>query len=138
MVILLVMGLVTCAIGLVPGYETIGFAAPIIVLLLRLLQGLALGGEYGGAATYVAEYSEPGKRGYRTSWIQTTATFGLFISLAVIMLTKGSMSAEAFDEWGWRLPFLLSSVMVVVSYFIRRIMDDSPLFKKEIGRGGCG
>jgi len=135
MVTLLVMGLATCAIGLVPGYETIGFAAPVIVLLLRLLQGLALGGEYGGAATYVAEHSEPDKRGYRTSWIQTTATFGLFISLAVIMLTKSSMSAEAFDDWGWRLPFLISSVMVVVSYFIRRNMDESPLFKKAKSEG---
>lgn len=135
MVTLLVMGLATCAIGLVPGYETIGFAAPIIVLVLRLLQGLALGGEYGGAATYVAEHSEPEKRGYRTSWIQTTATFGLFISLAVIMLTKSSMSAEAFDDWGWRVPFLISSVMVVVSYFIRRNMDESPLFKKAKSEG---
>ena len=135
MVTLLVMGLATCAIGLVPGYETIGFAAPVIILLLRLLQGLALGGEYGGAATYVAEHSEPHRRGFRTSWIQTTATFGLFISLAVIMLTKNSMSAEAFDDWGWRVPFLLSSVMVVVSYFIRRNMDESPLFKKAKSEG---
>ena len=135
MVTLLVMGLATCAIGLVPGYETIGFAAPVIVLVLRLLQGLALGGEYGGAATYVAEHSEPHRRGYRTSWIQTTATFGLFISLAVIMLTKNSMSAEAFDDWGWRVPFLVSSVMVVVSYFIRRNMDESPLFKKAKSEG---
>ncbi|SEL67455.1 MFS transporter [Parapedobacter koreensis] len=135
MVTLLVMGLATCAIGLVPGYETIGFAAPILVLVLRLLQGLALGGEYGGAATYVAEHSEPHKRGFRTSWIQTTATFGLFISLAVIMLTKSSMSAEAFDDWGWRVPFLISSLMVVVSYFIRRNMDESPLFKKAKNEG---
>lgn len=135
MVTLLLMGLSTCAIGLVPGYDTIGFAAPILVLLLRLLQGLALGGEYGGAATYVAEHSEPHKRGFRTSWIQTTATVGLFISLAVIMLTKSSMSAEAFDDWGWRLPFLLSSVMVIVSYFIRRNMDESPLFKKAKSEG---
>ena len=96
MVTLLVMGLATCAIGLVPGYETIGFAAPIIVLLLRLLQGLALGGEYGGAATYVAEHSEPDKRGYRTSWIQTTATFGLFVSLAVIMITKKYLRFSPF------------------------------------------
>src|SRR5690606_24761380 len=135
MVTLLVMGLATCAIGVVPGYETIRLAAPIIVLLLRLLQGLALGGEYGRAATYVDEYSEAGKRRYRTSWIQTTATFGLFISLAVIMITKNSMSAEAFDDWGWRLPFLISSVMVVVSYFIRRNMDESPLFKQAKSEG---
>lgn len=135
MVTLLLMGLATCAIGLVPGYKTIGFAAPVIVLVLRLLQGLALGGEYGGAATYVAEHSEPHKRGFRTSWIQTTATFGLFISLAVITVTKGSMSAQAFDDWGWRIPFLISSVMVVVSYFIRRNMDESPLFKKAKNEG---
>ncbi len=135
MVTLLLMGLATCAIGLVPGYETIGFAAPVIVLVLRLLQGLALGGEYGGAATYVAEYSEPDKRGFRTSWIQTTATFGLFISLAVIMITRSSMSAEAFDDWGWRVPFLISSLMVVVSYFIRKNMDESPLFKKAKTEG---
>jgi len=135
MVTLLLMGLSTCAIGLVPGYQTIGFVAPVLVLLLRLLQGLALGGEYGGAATYVAEHSEPDKRGYRTSWIQTTATVGLFISLAVIMLTKSSMSAEAFDDWGWRVPFLISAAMVVVSYFIRRNMDESPLFKKAKSEG---
>src|SRR5690606_10739174 len=135
MVTLLIMGISTVMIGLIPGYETIGFLAPVLVLILRLLQGLALGGEYGGAATYVAEHSEPDKRGYRTSWIQTTATFGLFISLAVIMLTKSSMSAEAFDDWGWRLPFLISSVMVVVSYFIRRNMDESPLFKKAKSEG---
>lgn len=135
MVTLLLMGLSTCAIGLVPGYETIGFLAPVLVLLLRLLQGLALGGEYGGAATYVAEYSEPHKRGLRTSWIQTTATVGLLISLAVIMITKKSMSAEAFGEWGWRVPFLVSAIMVVVSYFIRKNMDESPLFKKAKAAG---
>jgi len=135
MVTLLLMGLSTCAIGLIPGYQTIGFAAPILVLVLRLLQGLALGGEYGGAATYVAEHSEPNKRGLRTSWIQTTATVGLFISLAVIMLTKSSMSTEAFDDWGWRVPFLVSSLMVIVSYFIRRDMDESPLFKKAKSEG---
>ncbi|SEN10209.1 Predicted arabinose efflux permease, MFS family [bacterium A37T11] len=135
MVTLLIMGLSTFAIGLIPGYQTIGFFAPLLVLILRLLQGLALGGEYGGAATYVAEYSEPNKRGLRTSWIQTTATFGLFISLIVIMVTKKSMSPEAFGEWGWRVPFLLSSIMVIVSYFIRRNMDESPLFKKAKAAG---
>ena len=100
MVTLLIMGFSTFAIGLIPGYETIGFIAPILVLLLRLLQGLALGGEYGGAATYVAEHSEPGKRGYRTAWIQTTASLGLFISLLVILATKKSMSPEAFANFG--------------------------------------
>lgn len=135
MVTLLIMGLSTFAIGLVPGYETIGFVAPILVLTFRLLQGLALGGEYGGAATYVAEYSEPHKRGFRTSWIQTTATFGLFISLGVIMVTKNSMSDDAFQDWGWRVPFLISVVMVVVSYFIRKNMEESPLFKKAKQEG---
>lgn len=135
MVTLLIMGFSTFLIGIIPGYETIGYLAPILVLILRLLQGLALGGEYGGAATYVAEHSEPDKRGLRTSWIQTTATVGLFISLFVIMITKNSMSKESFDLWGWRVPFLISILMVVVSYFIRRNMDESPLFKK-VKEGG--
>lgn len=135
MVTLLIMGFSTFLIGVIPGYETIGYLAPILVLILRLLQGLALGGEYGGAATYVAEHSEPHKRGLRTSWIQTTATVGLFISLFVIMITKNSMSKESFDLWGWRVPFLISILMVVVSYFIRRNMDESPLFKK-VKEGG--
>lgn len=135
MITLLIMGLSTFAIGLIPSYESIGFFAPLLILILRLLQGLALGGEYGGAATYVAEYSEPGKRGYRTSWIQTTATFGLLISLGVIMVTKNSMSEEAFSDWGWRVPFLLSIVMVIISYFIRRNMAESPLFKKAKAAG---
>lgn len=135
MVTLLIMGFSTFLIGIIPGYETIGYLAPILVLVLRLLQGLALGGEYGGAATYVAEHSEPNKRGLRTSWIQTTATVGLFISLFVIMITKNSMSKESFDLWGWRVPFLISILMVVVSYFIRRNMDESPLFKK-VKEGG--
>jgi MFS family permease len=135
MVTLLIMGFSTFLIGIIPGYETIGYLAPVLVLILRLLQGLALGGEYGGAATYVAEHSEPTKRGLRTSWIQTTATVGLFISLFVIMITKNSMSKESFDLWGWRVPFLISIVMVVVSYFIRRNMDESPLFKK-VKEGG--
>lgn len=135
MVTLLIMGFSTFLIGIIPGYETIGYLAPILVLILRLLQGLALGGEYGGAATYVAEHSDPSKRGLMTSWIQTTATVGLFISLFVIMITKNSMSAESFDAWGWRVPFLISILMVVVSYFIRRNMDESPLFKKAKDSG---
>lgn len=135
MVTLLIMGISTVLIGVIPGYETIGFLAPILVLILRLLQGLALGGEYGGAATYVAEHSEPNKRGLRTSWIQTTATVGLFISLFVILITRSSMDKASFEDWGWRVPFLLSSVMVVVSYFIRRNMDESPLFKKAKAEG---
>ena len=101
MVTLMLMGGATFVIGCIPSYETIGFAAPILVLVLRLLQGLALGGEYGGAATYVAEHAPAGQKGYWTSWIQTTATVGLFISLMVILITKASLSKEAFDEWGW-------------------------------------
>jgi MFS family permease len=135
MVTLLIMGFSTFAIGLIPGYETIGFFAPILVLLLRLLQGLALGGEYGGAATYVAEHAEPGKRGLRTSWIQTTATAGLFISLFVILAVKHSMTKESFEDWGWRVPFLISIVMVGVSYFIRKNMDESPMFQKAKDEG---
>ncbi|WP_337044407.1 MFS transporter [Emticicia sp. 17c] len=135
MVTLLLMGGATFAIGLIPSYATIGALAPILVLLLRLLQGLALGGEYGGAATYVAEHSPAHKRGYWTSWIQTTATVGLFVSLGVIMVTRTSMSKEAFEEWGWRLPFLMSIFMVFISFLIRRNMSESPLFAKAKAEG---
>lgn len=135
MVTLLLMGGATFLIGCVPSYEKIGYLAPILVLFLRLLQGLALGGEYGGAATYVAEHAPIGQRGYWTSWIQTTATFGLFISLVVILITKGFLSAESFDEWGWRVPFWISIVMVVVSYFIRKNMHESPVFVKAKQEG---
>jgi MFS family permease len=133
---LILMGGSTFAIGLVPSYETIGFAAPVIVLILRLLQGLALGGEYGGAATYVAEHAPPGRRGFYTSWIQTTATLGLFVSLGVILLTRHSLdsdlnkSIEKFNAWGWRIPFLLSIVLVGVSIYIRMKMKESPVFAK--------
>lgn len=135
MVTLVLMGGATFAIGLVPSYETIGFLAPILVLILRLLQGLALGGEYGGAATYVAEHSPADKRGFWTSWIQITATAGLFLSLIVILLTRTSMSKEAFDDWGWRVPFWVSIVMVFVSFIIRRNMSESPLFAKAKAEG---
>lgn len=135
MVTLLLMGGATFLIGCIPSYETIGFMAPLLVLVLRLLQGLALGGEYGGAATYVAEHAPKGQRGYWTSWIQTTATFGLFISLMVILVTRGTLSEEAFDEWGWRVPFWISILMVVVSYFIRRKMHESPVFAKAKAEG---
>ncbi len=133
---LIIMGGSTFAIGLVPSYETIGFAAPIIVLVLRLLQGLALGGEYGGAATYVAEHSPDNKRGFYTSWIQTTATLGLFVSLGVILLTRHGLDADQaksiakFNNWGWRIPFLVSVVLVIVSIYIRLKMKESPLFEK--------
>ena len=129
------MGGATFLIGCVPSYETIGFLAPILVLLLRLLQGLALGGEYGGAATYVAEHAPADQRGYWTAWIQTTATLGLFISLMVIMLTKNSMSKEAFTDWGWRVPFWVSILMIGVSYLIRKNMHESPLFAKAKASG---
>jgi MFS family permease len=135
MVTLMLMGGATFAIGLVPSYASIGYFAPIIVLILRLLQGLALGGEYGGAATYVAEHAPANKRGFWTSWIQTTATVGLFISLGVIMLTRSAMSAEAFDNYGWRIPFLMSVIMVIVSFFIRKNMAESPLFAKAKAEG---
>ncbi len=133
---LVLMGGATFGIGLVPSYEQIGFAAPIIVLLLRLLQGLALGGEYGGAATYVAEHAPADKRGYFTSWIQTTATLGLFVSLGVILLTRHSLDADAaksiakFNDWGWRIPFLVSILLVGVSIYIRLKMSESPLYAK--------
>ncbi len=136
MLTLLLMGLSTFAIGIIPGYGSIGMWAPVLVLLLRLLQGLALGGEYGGAAIYVAEHSPPGRRGFFTSFIQTTATFGLFISLAVILATRFLLGTDEFNDWGWRVPFLLSIVLVVVSYFIRRRLDESPEFAalKSSGR----
>ncbi|PWV57066.1 MFS transporter [Chitinophaga sp. S165] len=125
---LMIMGGSTFAIGLIPGYESIGILAPIIVLVLRLLQGLALGGEYGGAATYVAEHSPHHQRGYYTSFIQTTATLGLFVSLAVILITRASLTTEDFNSWGWRIPFWLSIVLVVMSYYIRIRLHESPLF----------
>jgi MFS family permease len=128
LITLLLMGLSTFAIGLVPGFGRIGIAAPVIVLLLRLVQGLALGGEYGGAAIYVAEHSPPARRGYFTSFIQTTATFGLFISIAVILATRACLDSAEFDRWGWRIPFLLSIVLVLVSYIIRRKLHESPEF----------
>jgi MFS family permease len=118
MVTLLLMGGATFLIGCIPSYETIGFMAPLLVLILRLLQGLALGGEYGGAATYVAEHARRTKR-ILDFWIQTTATVGLFISLMVILATN-ILTPEQFDEWGWRVPFWLSIVMVGVSYLIRK------------------
>lgn len=134
---LLIMGGSTFAIGLVPGYATIGWAAPIIVLLLRLLQGLALGGEYGGAATYVAEHAPADRRGFWTSWIQTTATLGLFLALGVIILIRTNQGVEKFSaEWGgWRYPFWISLLLVVVSILIRMKMSESPMFSKLKAEG---
>jgi MFS family permease len=127
---LLIMGLSTAAIGLLPGYATIGLAAPVILVLLRALQGLALGGEYGGAATYVAEHSPDRKRGFYTSFIQITATAGLFLALGVVTMTRLLMGEEAFAAWGWRIPFLISVVLVFLSYWIRRSLKESPIFTK--------
>ncbi len=129
---LVLMGGSTFLIGLVPGYKSIGLAAPLLVLLLRLIQGLALGGEYGGAATYVAEHAPEGRRGYFTSWIQTTATLGLFVALGIIMAVKSNMSDAAFTaEWGgWRYPFWISILLVGVSVYIRLKMQESPIFAK--------
>ncbi|QRR01051.1 MFS transporter [Dyadobacter sandarakinus] len=132
---LVLMGGSTFLIGLIPSYSSIGYAAPILVLILRLVQGLALGGEYGGAATYVAEHAPAGKRGYYTSWIQTTATLGLFLSLGVIVLTKNLLGAGTFADWGWRIPFLVSILLVGVSIYIRMKMHESPVFTKLKAEG---
>ena len=130
LVTILIMGLSTFIVGILPNYASIGVAAPIILILLRMLQGLALGGEYGGAATYVAEHSPHGRRGLFTSWIQTTATAGLFLSLLVILGTRTLIGEEAFADWGWRIPFLVSVLLLAVSVWIRLSMNESPAFKK--------
>jgi MFS family permease len=132
---LLIMGGATTAIGLLPTYDQIGVAAPLLLLALRLLQGLALGGEYGGAATYVAEHAPEGRRGFFTSFIQTTATLGLFVSLGVILTTRKALGDEPFADWGWRLPFLLSIVLVAFSYWLRRQLQESPLFAQLKAQG---
>ncbi len=135
LVTLTLMGASTFAIGLVPNYESIGMAAPLIVLVLRLVQGLALGGEYGGAATYVAEHAPAAKRGFYTSFIQTTATLGLFVSIGVILGVREWVGIEAFSTWGWRVPFILSAVLVAISIYIRLRMQESPLFAKIKSEG---
>src|SRR5262245_53186522 len=137
LVTIVVMGVSTCAVGLLPTYATIGMAAPVLLVGLRLLQGLALGGEYGGAATYVAEHAGDHNRGYATSWIQTTATVGFFLSLLVIGLCRSQLSAEDFTDWGWRIPFLLSLVLLVFSVYIRMRLSESPVFQrmKASGKG---
>jgi MHS family proline/betaine transporter-like MFS transporter len=129
------MGGSTFAIGLVPSYASIGFAAPLIVLVLRLLQGLALGGEYGGAATYVAEHAPAAQRGFYTSFIQTTASLGLFVSLGVILAVRHYIGVAEFAAWGWRIPFLLSALLVGVSVIIRLKMNESPMFSKLKSEG---
>ena len=135
LVTILIMGLSTFIVGILPTYASIGVAAPIILIALRLLQGLALGGEYGGAATYVAEHAPHGKRGAYTAWIQTTATLGLFLSLMVILGTRISIGEEAFADWGWRIPFLVSIALLAISVYIRLSMNESPAFVKMKAEG---
>ena len=135
LVTILIMGLSTFIVGLLPNAATIGIAAPIILIALRLLQGLALGGEYGGAATYVAEHAPMGKRGYYTSFIQTTATLGLFLSLLVILFTRTILGEPEFAAWGWRIPFLLSVVLLGISVWIRLRLNESPVFQKMKDEG---
>jgi MFS family permease len=137
LVTIVVMGFSTFAVGLLPTFQTIGWAAPILLVSLRLLQGLALGGEYGGAATYVAEHAAEGKRGYDTSWIQTTATLGLFLALIIIGLCRftGWLTPAQFSDWGWRLPFLVSLVLLVFSIYIRLRLNESPVFQRMKAEG---
>jgi len=135
LVTILIMGVSTFVVGILPNYASIGVAAPVILIGLRLLQGLALGGEYGGAATYVAEHAPHGKRGAYTAWIQTTATLGLFLSLMVILATRTMIGEEAFADWGWRVPFLVSVVMLIISVYIRLSMNESPAFVKMKSEG---
>ena len=135
LITIMLMGMSTFIVGLLPGYAQIGIAAPIILVTLRILQGLALGGEYGGAATYVAEHAPHGKRGLFTAWIQTTATLGFFLSLMVILGTRMATGEDAFNEWGWRVPFLVSVLLLGVSVWIRLSMNESPAFAKMKAEG---
>ncbi len=135
LVTILIMGLSTFIVGLLPNYANIGIAAPIILITLRIFQGLALGGEYGGAATYVAEHAPHDKRGAFTAWIQTTATLGLFLSLMVILGTRTAIGEEAFADWGWRIPFLVSVFLLAISVWIRLSMNESPAFAKMKAEG---
>ena len=137
LITILVMGFSTFAVGLLPTFASIGWAAPILLVSLRLLQGLALGGEYGGAATYVAEHAPAGKRGYDTAWIQTTATLGFFLSLFVIGICRfgGVMTAAQFSEWGWRIPFLVSLILLIFSVYIRLKLNESPVFQRMKAEG---
>jgi MFS family permease len=135
LVTMLLMGLSTFTVGLLPDYKQIGVAAPIALVVMRLIQGLALGGEYGGAATYVAEHAPEGKRGLYTSWIQTTATLGLFLSLIVIIAVRTQLGEDAFKAWAWRVPFLVSLVLLLVSLWIRLKLHESPVFQKMVDEG---
>jgi MFS family permease len=136
LVTITLMGLATVAIGLLPDYGQIGLAAPILLLIMRMLQGFALGGEYGGAAIYVAEHSPPKKRGLLTGWIQTTAAMGLIGALTVILITRAVLGTEAFDAWGWRIPFLLSALLLAVSLWIRLKLNESPAYQRMEEEGG--
>src|SRR5262249_44830653 len=125
----------TFVVGLLPTFQAIGWAAPILLVSLRLLQGLALGGEYGGAATYVAEHAAEHRRGYDTSWIHTTATLGFLLALIVILGCRGNMDTKTFADWGWRIPFLVSIILLVFSVYIRLKLEESPVFKKIKAEG---
>ena len=132
---MLTMGLATFGVGLLPGYETIGIAAPILLIALRLLQGLAVGGEYGGAVVYVAEHAPPDQRGACTAWVQTTATLGLLLSLLVTLATRSALGEASFAAWGWRIPFLLSFVLLAISVWMRVSLQESPLFNRMAAEG---
>jgi len=135
LITILIMGISTFVVGLLPSYDSIGWAAPVLLIALRMLQGLALGGEYGGAVVYVAEHAPHGRRGFFTSWIQTTATLGLLLSLMVILVVRSVVGEQAFTTWGWRIPFLLSIFLLGVSLWIRLQMEESPAFKKMKAEG---
>jgi MFS family permease len=135
LITIVVMGSSTFLVGLLPTFSSIGWAAPVLMVTLRLLQGLALGGEYGGAATYVAEHAPNHRRGYDTSWIQTTATVGLFLALVVIYLCRGNLDAKQFAEWGWRIPFWVSVILLAFSVYIRLKLEESPVFRKMQSEG---
>ena len=137
LVTLLLMGVATFAIGLLPGQSSIGIAAPIVLVVLRLLQGLAIGGEYGGVATYVAEHAPPNRRGFYTSWVQMTASLGLLLALAVVAGLRSVLGEEAFSEWGWRVPFLLSFVLLAIGMWVRLSLQESPLFRRLKQAGGA-
>jgi len=135
LITMLLMGLSTFVVGLLPSYASIGVAAPVLLIVMRLVQGMALGGEYGGAATYVAEHAPPGRRGLYTSFIQTTATLGLFLSLVVILGVRSHLGEAAFGDWGWRVPFLASALLLAVSLWIRLRLNESPVFQKMVDEG---
>lgn len=131
------MGAATFVVGLLPGYNAIGALAPILLVTMRVLQGLALGGEYGGAATYIAEHAPDGRRGFYTSWIQTTATLGIVFALLVILICRLALGDKTFGDWGWRIPFLLSAILVLLSGYIRLKLEESPLFVRLKEQGGA-